>query len=414
MRGDWHGDLLKKMIAKGRQECDDKAIDVELRANLEEGTMPNSVDRTGAIPALTGIRFFAALMVFFSHYVVPGSSGFLLTAQNSGYAGVTFFFILSGFILAYNYFAKFEREPTSSVGSFYFARFSRVYPLYAFVLLYFWLTSTNSYSVIPHVLAIQAWYDDAFFAMGFNSVAWSISVEAFLYLMFPLIIPVLTLLGVTTSCKRLVALIVLLVVAAFVAASYFWLSGKGALTNIDPDSAHRWLYRTPLTRLFDFTLGICAAIYYVRFWKGALASLKVWSLLTPASILVLIVIMSSDRVYLSSFSWDAAYIIPFTLIIFGVAATPASALSRFLSLPSVVLLGEASFAFYMIHLAMKPLFALRVSANMFEGMAMQLVLLSIVVATSIGLHLLIEKPAQSFLRSTIKSRNKSLLRTKQL
>jgi peptidoglycan/LPS O-acetylase OafA/YrhL len=366
--------------------------------------MLNSMDRTGAIPALTGVRFFAALMVFFSHYVVPGSSGFLLTVQNSGYAGVTFFFILSGFILAYNYLEKFEKNPTSQIGAFYFARFSRVYPLYAFMLLYFWLILPADKSVVPHIFAIQAWYDDLFMAMGYNTVSWSISVEAFLYLMFPLIIPILTLLGITASAKRLIALMIILAATAFAIAFYFWATGKGALMPAEPSSAHRWLYRTPLSRLIDFTIGICAAIYYMRFWKDTQRSSSTWTVITLVSIAGLIVIMGSETVFYSPFSWDAAYIIPFTLIIFGVAAVQSSAVSRFLSTPSMILLGEASFAFYLIHLIMKTMKLLRPDASMLEALIMQAVMLTIVVCTSIGLHLVIEKPAQNFLRSAFRSR----------
>lgn len=68
--------------------------------------MPISFDRSGTIPALTGLRFAAALMVFFSHYNIPGLDGWALRVQGSGYSGVTFFFVLSGFIITYNYLEK--------------------------------------------------------------------------------------------------------------------------------------------------------------------------------------------------------------------------------------------------------------------------------------------------------------------
>jgi len=362
------------------------------------------MDRSGAIPALTGVRFFAALMVFSSHYAIPGSTGALLTFQQSGYAGVTLFFILSGFIIAYNYLSQFENSPTGSILPFYFARFSRIYPLYAFCLIYAWISTPSSIPVLPHFLVSQAWYSDVLFAMGFNATGWSVSVEAFLYLAFPFIIPLMNSLGITTSRKRLVITMAAIVASIFFSAVYFWLSGKGALPLKDPDSAHRWLYRMPATRLMDFSLGICAAIYYMRFWKETNRSSNNWSIMIYASIILSVMLMCYSKNLISSFSWDAAYAIPFTLIIFGLAVSTKSKIAVFLSRPKIVLLGEASFALYLIHLLVKKLYP--ANQDSLSPIAGHFTFLVIVIALSVGLHLVIEKPAQRFLRMAFKSKTK--------
>ena len=370
--------------------------------------MANSMDRTGAIPALTGVRFFAALMVFCSHYALPGSTGFFMTAQQSGYAGVTFFFILSGFIIAYNYLVEFERSPTTSIIPFYFARFSRIYPLYFFCLMYAVLISTTNEPVLPHLLAVQAWYDDVLYAMGFNGTAWSISVEAFLYLMFPLIIPAMSFLGITSSRRKLLITIATIITSIFICAFYFWLSGKGALSARDPSSAHRWLYRTPLSRLLDFSLGICTAIYYMRFWRDNQKSVSAWSIIIYGSIIASVLLMGYSGNYYSSFSWDATYAIPFTLIIFGLAAVKNNRITDFLSRPTLILLGEASFAFYLTHLLMKKLYITDSGTGLIHTTSMYLVFLLMVTSLSVGLHLIVEKPAQKFLRSLFGAKKRTL------
>jgi peptidoglycan/LPS O-acetylase OafA/YrhL len=362
------------------------------------------MDRTGAIPALTGVRFFAALMVFSSHYAIPGSTGAFLTFQQSGYAGVTLFFILSGFIIAYNYLNQFEKSPSSSILPFYFARFSRIYPLYAFCLIYAWMSAPSDLSILPHFLVAQAWYSDVLYAMGFNATGWSVSVEAFLYLAFPFIIPAMTYLGITKSRKKLFIAIAAITASIFFSAIYFWLSGKGALPLKDPNSAHRWLYRMPATRLMDFSLGICSAIYYMRFWKETERSSMNWSIIIYASIAASIILMGYSKNLISSFSWDAAYAIPFTLIIFGLAVSTKSKIAAFLSRPKVVLLGEASFALYLIHLLVKKLYPL--NQDSLSPIAGHFTFLVIVIALSVGLHLVIEKPAQKFLRIAFKSKTK--------
>ena len=69
--------------------------------------------RKTELRALTGVRFYAALFVFFSHMpIVAGMDA--LSGQrvvfNAGVVGVSFFFVLSGFILTYNYAHVFEEE----------------------------------------------------------------------------------------------------------------------------------------------------------------------------------------------------------------------------------------------------------------------------------------------------------------
>ena len=54
------------------------------------------------INSLTSLRLFFALLVFASHLEIINKS-FAKHIFLEGYVGVSFFFILSGFIIAYNY-----------------------------------------------------------------------------------------------------------------------------------------------------------------------------------------------------------------------------------------------------------------------------------------------------------------------
>ena len=51
-------------------------------------------------------------------------------------AGLTMFFVLSGFILTYNYLEEFRRPTFRTVWNFYLARWARTYPVY-FISLFF-------------------------------------------------------------------------------------------------------------------------------------------------------------------------------------------------------------------------------------------------------------------------------------
>src|SRR5438270_13969844 len=86
------------------------------------------------LPALTSLRFFAALHVMFFHLYamrVTDWTGWRRQISSIGYVGVSFFFVLSGFILVYTY----ADRPISAV-EFWRARFARIYPSYLFSLVF--------------------------------------------------------------------------------------------------------------------------------------------------------------------------------------------------------------------------------------------------------------------------------------
>lgn len=355
-----------------------------------------SHDRRGPIRALTGLRFVAALMVFVSHYPIPGVDGVFLQATKSGYVGVTFFFILSGFVLTYNYLDSFERNVRANVISYATSRFARVYPLYLFCTLFVWLTDGAHADLPVYLLALQAWSPSVFVAYGLDGPSWSISVEVFLYAMFPMVIFAFSRLGIFRSKRKVVACGIVFAVLLFGFATVFSLTGRGDLTSIDPMSAHRWLYRTPVTRLLDFALGILAAVYFIRFSKPERTnSGLLWSAITYLSGAAVLIMMGSSSIYYTSYGWDSAYAIPFTFIIIGLAIQQKSFLAKYLSGPTLILLGESSFAFYLIHIVVHGMNA----GGGSYPIANYLMFLIFVIAISVGLHVSIEKPCRKIILS---------------
>ncbi|MHC8328119.1 acyltransferase family protein [Pseudomonas sp. LB1P83] len=370
--------------------------------------MPISFDRSGAIPALTGLRFAAALMVFFSHYNIPGLEGWALRIQGSGYSGVTFFFVLSGFIITYNYLEKFESNALSNTFQYIVSRFARIYPLYALCIIYPWMNSGLETPLFLYLAGIQAWSGDVYFAFGINGPAWSISVEIFLYLMFPLLIPVLSKLNIINSRNRLLAFAIFAFAAQLCLAAYFSMPGRVELTSISPDSAHRWLYRMPATRIFDFCLGIAAAIYYKRHFVHSNKAQQFWSVAVGTSLMLVLVLMGWTKNFLSAFSWDASYAALFAIVILGLAINQTSRISKAFSGQTMILLGESSFAFYLIHAILRPLYTAHASASLVYQVMHLAVFLLIVVCVSIGLHLAIEKPLQKQIK-TLFSKKKTVV-----
>ncbi|MES2391524.1 MAG: acyltransferase [Acidobacteriota bacterium] len=149
--------------------------------------------RLPPLPALTSVRFFAAIYVIVFHFELQSSlNSFPLLQQFilSGYTGVTLFFVLSGFILAYNYSSR------SSAKNFWIARFARVYPVYFISLILALLLLAIGHR-IPHPMAlathsllsfalIQSWIQNS--GNMINPPSWTLSVEAFFYALFPILI----------------------------------------------------------------------------------------------------------------------------------------------------------------------------------------------------------------------------------
>jgi len=125
--------------------------------------------RKAELPALTGIRFYAAALVFLSHVPwIPGmgkfSDGWLIF--NTGVLGVSFFFVLSGFILTYNYVDWFREEVAAATYvRFVWDRLTRIYPVHLLTLLMALPIQVFSpklpldWRAVPfHVFLVQCWW----------------------------------------------------------------------------------------------------------------------------------------------------------------------------------------------------------------------------------------------------------------
>jgi peptidoglycan/LPS O-acetylase OafA/YrhL len=372
-----------------------------LSGNEETGTAKIHSDRR--MPSITGLRIFAALAVYASHIGPPqGAPTAIVSFFDAGYCGVTVFFVLSGFVLAFNYFDEFRRPRPTSIYNFFVGRLARIYPLYLLILFYLLIRQHTLVGGIPdwwwqHTLAIQAWDDSVSHAYAFNGPAWSISVEFFLYACFPFLIP---LVGRLRSRRELflAAGAVTIVMAALVI--WFVTTGKGGLSWADPASAHRWLYRTPLMRLGDFTLGILAARLFVQTREIRVAK-ATGRWLAPLAAVTIMALMAWPSLLFSAWSWDLAYALPAVALIFGLVVAPSGWLSRALSVPAIVLLGEASYAFYLVHVpAISLLGAGQWGRQPFSlsMLTLETLNLAAIVALAIGLHLGVEHPTRRYLR----------------
>lgn len=320
---------------------------------------------------LTGLRFMAAVLVVMFHFLdlrATQPAGPLHAASKaahniiaSGFSGVSFFFILSGFILAYNYLTP-RGALRVSRRAFWLARGARIYPIYllalAFAALPFLQSGrhgpspcTGHHPVVTGLASltlVQAWLPCS--ASVWNPPSWSLSAEAFFYLLFPLMAFALTRL---TRRRLVMAVIAVWAALLAVALAYIIIAPDGAGTP-GPWYDRFWLkalYMNPLARLPEFLLGAVLGTLFLnrtarQTGPARTRSLHV-ALLSIAALLGIIVVFSLGplpMVLLNQVILDPLFALLIYTLAFGVGP-----LAAFFALPLMRRLGEASYALYILH-----------------------------------------------------------------
>jgi len=324
------------------------------------------------IASLDGLRFIAAGTVLFSH----GSFYILLSEQNSGITaynapfvglaniGMTLFFVLSGFVIHYNYGSSVSLP--GGVRAFFVARFARLYPLF---LLVFVISTVEAFRTadgqvdnvgpIPLYLTFtQSWW---FWVFGDRAASeaysnatglmWSLSTEAFFYLSYPLLAPMLRRLAGTRLV--IVGCIIALIGAGL---AYELTEYRGHLNNWaafytgNPRAAHdfsHWLiYNSPWIRIFEFLVGAVTAQFVMTAKVDPARAMVAGS----AALAVIVVAYVSSNVGLLPLSGVITTCVAGAFgILMGASTVKGLVFSRVLSNRWMVLGGEASYSLYLLH-----------------------------------------------------------------
>lgn len=282
--------------------------------------------------SLTSLRWFAALAVLFSHDAE--SFGALDRVATRGYLGVSFFFVLSGFILTWS------ARPGTTKATFWRRRFARVYPSHFVMWLAMWplvsfLGSNNvTLESVTSLFLVQAWVPDKTVFWGWNSPAWSLACELLFYALFPFAILLLRRLTLRAGWT-LVAVAWALSAAAQIGAAMHspWLDD--------------YAYTNPLLRLPEFLLGIVLGLTVLSGWRPRVRHTGGVALaLAGVCLVVAVVDPFGPKAYVDVVApWLFAAIIVSSLML----EQRAGAYGRFMSSRVMLALGELSFAFYLVH-----------------------------------------------------------------
>ncbi len=318
------------------------------------------VRRPEKIHALTSLRFFAALFVVQFHAMW----GFLPSVTHEtwlgrvvtlGFVSVSFFFLLSGYILGVVYL---RGGGPVRARDFFRARFARVYPLFFLTLVLdtpnLFLARLGTYGLksavvktsvtfLGNAAMLQAWILQL---RGIDNPNWSLSVETIFYLSFPL-------LGVALWKLRGASL--------WLVAGLVYVGGQAVVLlvaphlNADPDLA-KFL---PLLHLSTFALGVLVARWQSLQPRRVSPGAAPW-LVTPWLVALLAAAGFAAVVYFAPAIPTAnlydGLLAPIFIGVIWAFSHPEWLPAKLLSAKWLVVLGEASFGLYLFHIPVLHLF----------------------------------------------------------
>lgn len=371
--------------------------------------------RSGEIKALTGLRLFAAVWVVLFHFrpllqqAVPELSSALAPVLNSGAQGVDLFFILSGFVLAWNYLDRMGPSwSTRDTLHFLWMRLARVGPIYLVTLhlAALWIIFTlhvghipsenadslTATSYIRQLLLVQLWFQPYFDGSSWDGPAWSISAEWLAYLTFGFLALVIFRLARATRARSLL----LLAFAATLPPVMFLLASGQFYTSWS------WLPRI----LLQFTAGAiaCAAVRRLRPSDRTRAMAGVASIILVGAIIGILYWLDGHPIPDVIDGGGVVDLLFVPLVV--VLSIGAGTLPRLLSSRVLVYGGQISFCLYMVHELVHT--AWDWTAQQFElvlaGPAGPWLLTAVLAATlacSALLYHVVEEPARHWMRRMV-------------
>jgi peptidoglycan/LPS O-acetylase OafA/YrhL len=351
------------------------------------------------LDALTGLRCFAALNIVFFHFGNPDWFGPLAPVVNAGYISVSFFIMLSGFVLAYNYSAR-AQEGKLGKARFWKARLTRLYPVYLLSLVIGWQTFQGERAAHTHAmfwwgavltpLLLQGWIPEI--ATFGNTPAWTMSAEASYYVGFPWIAAIKPPQRWSGHAWRLGGLWLL----GIIPGALYVLFNPDGIAHVDRFSVGPWLQAlkfTPIPHLAGFVFGVLLAQLdeiipregWLRVAIGLFGFAAIYAILAQGGRVPYALVH------------DGLLMPLFGCLIIGLAGI--NILSTFFGFSVFVFVGESSYCLYLMHFNLWNLLhesgiLPRLGLARFDPWISYAILIAMGL---LALHL-VEKPAQKLLR----------------
>lgn len=320
--------------------------------------------RQGNLPSLTGLRAVAALWVLALHFGEAVSAtwpGAVRSVLASGFIGVDLFFVLSGFILAWNYVRE---DGTLSVSrtEFWRARAARILPVYyislalslpLFLLMQFQdgvTPSTIRGAIVTGLTSLtltQSWVSP--FSYLWNNPGWSLSVELFFYLAFPWLAGCITRRPVAKLVNWVAGLYLVTIAAAYL---FVALHSHPSTWKWEPVVDYciwiSWLGCNPLVHAHEFLMGIVVCLWLREEQRGSRPEFMSGPMAAGIAVVALAVLVAFRGPIPFMPALVGIHSPLFALLIYGLAKQ-RGIFAWILGTPVFVFLGEISYSLYLTH-----------------------------------------------------------------
>jgi peptidoglycan/LPS O-acetylase OafA/YrhL len=305
------------------------------------------------LPSLTGLRFFAALCVFLLHSLmladplkvtVPMSffadsriAEHLATfVGKAGYIGVSFFFVLSGFVLTWS------AKPGARAGAFMRRRLVKIFPnhlvMWVLAMVLYAGAFTPVSTWLPNLFLVHAYFPQADRFTSVNPPCWTLCCELLFYVLFPFLIRPVRKIAESRLWIWAAASVAGMVAVELV--TKFVIPDTPRSSMLPLAVPQQWFgYIFPPMRLFEFVLGMfLARIVMSGRWPRTVG-------IAPAALLAAVGYVATIYVP-SPFDFTLAMVIPISVLICAAASADVEGRRTMLSSRLMVWLGNVSFGFY--------------------------------------------------------------------
>lgn len=344
-----------------------------------------------ALNSLTGLRFIAAIMTFLFHtglMMSPLGPGFATvspfadtgaatwyatTFAFSGYIGLSFFFVLSGFVITWS------ARPTTTARSFIRRRLVKVFPNHVVMwiaVMVLFAGGVVSWRVwLPNLFLIQSWFPTYEISQAMNVPAWSLCAELLFYLTFPLLVRPLFKLKARGLWIGAVAMVAGLGIYQLLVNTVIEGPAAGSPDPMSP--TQYWLaYLFPVGRIFEFLTGMFVArIVAAGKWPKQVGPLVATVIMVVAWFVALYVPVQ--------LAINLITLAPIGIVIAAFATADLRGVRTRVAGKRWVFLGQISFGFYMVQIV--TVFWLRgVTGGQFSTPVAVLVLLGMAALSILG------------------------------
>ena len=351
------------------------------------------------VDSLTGLRWWAAFFVFAYHmHVFAPLPNVLGDFLKFGFFGVTFFFVLSGFVLTWS---ASNRVATST---FYWRRFARIYPSHVVALLLAipvfysfnpqpaddWVKPVSVGALALSFVLLQGWSRDPSILFAGNPASWTLTCEAFFYALHPLLGRLVSFLRVRGA---------LIFVVAVLAMGFAYRVMSVALPQLRLGAIP-----LPVVHLGEFAIGIGLAWAIRCGWRPRIPEsvglASVAACIAAFALAPRFAPESAVTAFLQQFS-NELFTITCAVAVVAFANRALSGRTSWLAGRTLVRLGEWSYAFYLVHATFIyiALALLGVQSASWFNLCWFAVLFVVGVLCAAALHHAVEKPLERRIRA---------------